>query len=89
MPEVPAQQQVQAGERQFGLGLDAHPAQHRDVGAALRGVVEQRALTDPGLAADHQDAAAPVARVGEQPVDRGALALAPVQHRRPPVRPVA
>ena len=39
-------------------------------------------LVRRGLATQDEDAAASVARAGEQPVDGGALALAPVHHAR-------
>lgn len=57
--EPGAQQQVERGEHQLGLALDAHPAQrpHPLGGGRPRRVVEQRRLADSRRAAEHQDAA--------------------------------
>ena len=48
--------------------------------AGGRRVLEQRALADPGLAAQHQHAARARAGLGHQPLDALALRLAPQQH---------
>ena len=49
-----AHQAEQTGERQVRLGLHTGRAQHRHRGSALGGVLEQRGLADPRLAAHDQ-----------------------------------
>ena len=91
-----AEQVGEAGERELGLGLDAARAQHRHpVGGGDR-VVEQRALADPRLAADHERGARSRVRPREQLRQAGPLCIAAEQHvaailgfssaRRDPVR---
>ena len=80
---------VQAGELELGLGLDTTGT---DDGHPLRprgGVVEQRRLADPRLAAQQQGAAALGAGGGEQLLDPLPLGLAANQHRPKLSRPGA
>ena len=82
------QQQVQHRERQLELRFDADRAQHpgaRDSSVLGRGVLQESGLPDPGLPADHQHAAAAVARTGEQAVHLSELGVAPVEHGVQPI----
>jgi hypothetical protein len=83
-----AQQQEQRRVRELGLGLDPAAAQHRRAGldGGPGGVVEQCRLADPGLAAQHQRAAASGPGAGEQPVEELDLGPASQQHDRTLVR---
>jgi hypothetical protein len=82
------QQQVQSGERQFCLSLDAGAAQYHDARGRglMRGLVKQCALADPGLAADDQGSAAPAAYPRQQRGDGRGL-CPPSEHHRAPRLP--
>ena len=89
-----AQQLVQPGEGDLDLRLDAAHAQHRDRARRVGGVLEQRRLADPRVAAQDQDPARALAGPRHQRVDAPALGRAPEQHGailtahvRPPVQP--
>ena len=75
-----AQQRVEAGERELGLGLDALGLQHRHAARLLDGVPQQRGLADPGLARDHEDPARPEPGLGQQLAEAGELRSSPDQH---------
>src|SRR4051794_33482380 len=76
------QQLEQAGERDVRLRLDPARAQDAQVGRALDGGVEQRRLPDPRLADEHQHAARPHARAGDEPGELLELPVATEQHAR-------
>jgi hypothetical protein len=72
---------IQGREGQLRLGLDTGPPQHPHAPVGpVGGVGQQRRLAHTDLAPDHQGAAAQLARVGEQAVDRSALGMAAVKH---------
>jgi hypothetical protein len=72
---------MQGREGQLRLRLDAGAPQHPHVlRGAVGGIGEQRRLAHTDLAANHQRAAAQLARIGEQAVDRCALLPAAVKH---------
>jgi hypothetical protein len=75
-----AHELVHARERQLVLGLDADAAQQRHVRGAVGGVLEQRALADPGLAAQHERGAALAACALQQRIEGRLLRLAPDEH---------
>ena len=54
---------MEAAVREFRLGLDADGPCHTPAAEVIRHVVEQGALADAGLAAEHDDPAATVERV--------------------------
>src|SRR5262249_1369989 len=66
----------QARERQPGVRLETGRAQHGEAVGPVDGIGEKRALTDPGLAANRQRAAARGARVVEDLVEEPALLVA-------------
>ena len=75
-----AEQEVQGREGDVGLALDAAPAQDAHPGRAVRGVVEERGLADPGLAAQDQGSAAgALLRPPHQVFDLGDLGHTPAQ----------
>ena len=74
------QQLVQAAERDLDLRLHpAHP-QHRGGPGARRGVLEQRGLADPRLAAQDQHPALAVTSTSHQPLDALALRVTAQEH---------
>jgi hypothetical protein len=79
------QEQVQAGEGQLGLGLDAGPAQHPHPACAPSRVVQQRGLADPGLTPDDQRTADPVPSRVEEGVDPLLLGATTPQHAGNPI----
>ena len=86
-PQHRPQQLVEGGEGQLGLGLDpGRPEDGHPLGLP-GGMVEQRGLADPGLAADHQDPAARPPGVREQPFQGVALGASAVEHCRDASRP--
>ena len=85
----------EAGEGERCLGLDADRAQDLEALRGLRRVVEQSRLPHSRLAGEHERAAVPLARVGQQRVDASPLRGAPLIEHRPilsprlsPTRPV-
>jgi hypothetical protein len=76
-----AEQLVQTGERQRGLGLAADRSQHPMAGAARppHGEIEQDALADTGFALDDQHRA--VGPVGGDALHDGRGLGLPAQHR--------
>ena len=72
-----AQELEQSGERDRSFLLDSARSENAHLAGARRGVGQQRALADAGLAADHERSARADARVGEQTLDRCALRIAP------------
>src|SRR5262249_37843914 len=78
MPQRRPAELVQARERELHLGLDAGRADDPAVGRLPGEMVEGHGLADARVAADHERAAMPLAHVGEQLVQPGAL-LAPAQ----------
>ena len=76
------QQLVQPGERQLGLGLHAGAGEHPHAVRLLQGVLQQRGLADPGVAAQDERAAARLPGRLEEAVDGRALALPAQQHGR-------
>jgi hypothetical protein len=77
-----AEQLVQGGEGQLGLGLDPAGPQHGHPVGPPGGMVEQRRLADAGLPAHHQHPAARPTGVGEQPFQDVALGAPAVKHHR-------
>ncbi|HEV8153738.1 MAG TPA: hypothetical protein VGP78_12430 [Solirubrobacteraceae bacterium] len=77
-----ARQLMQPGEGQLRLRLHARAAQHGHPVGARDGVGHQGGLADARLAADHQHAAATLARAVEQRLDDLLLTLAADEHRR-------
>jgi hypothetical protein len=71
---------MQCTERQFGLGLDAHAADHSHLVGGGRGVFEQSGLSDPCLAPDDEHATVTRPCPGQQAVDMRSLALPSHQH---------
>jgi hypothetical protein len=70
---------METGERQLRLGLHAGDAGDATAGRRLDGIVEERRLADPRLAAEHQHAAPPLVDGREQPVESVALPAAVAQ----------
>ncbi len=75
-----AHELVHAGEGQLVLGLDADAAQHRHVARAVGGVLEQRGLADPRLAAQHERGTALAACALKERIEGGPLGLTPDEH---------
>ena len=75
-----AHELVHAGEGQLVLGLDADAAQHRHVARAVGGVLEQRGLADPRLAAQHERDTALAACAPKERIEGGPLGLTPDEH---------
>ena len=76
-------QPMDPGERQLHLRLDAFDLGDAQARGLPRGVPQQRGLSDARLAADHQDGALTVARLGEHAVEALALAC-PAEEPQPP-----
>ena len=79
---------METGVRQLHLGLHAGDAGDATAGRLFDGIVEERRLADPRLAAEHQHAAPPLVDGREQPVESCALSAAvaqsaPAQRPRP------
>jgi hypothetical protein len=74
------EQLVQRRERELGLGLDPAGAEDSHPGCPRLGVVEQRALADPRLAAEDQGAAVPRRGLREDHVDASSLGGATNEH---------
>ena len=74
------QERVERGVRKVGLGLDAACFQDPHAGRLPACVLEQRALSDPRLAREDEDAAPSTPCPLEQRLDLGALLVAPDQH---------
>jgi hypothetical protein len=74
------EERVQPGERELDLGLHAPHAEHGGVPGRGGRVLEQRRLADPRLTPEHEHAAAPVARPGQQRIDPCTLRVAAQQH---------
>ena len=70
-------------ERQLHLRLDAFDLGDAQAGGLPRGVPQQRGLSDARLAADHQNGALTIARLGEHGVEAFALAC-PAEETQPP-----
>ena len=75
-----AQQLQQRPERDLPLRLEAGRTQHPHLVESVDGVVEQRGLSDPGLAGESEHAARSQAGRGHEPVDRLLLGLPTHQH---------
>jgi hypothetical protein len=71
----------QPAERHLPLGLGAGRPQQPCPGGDRRGVVQQRRLADPGLAGEHEHAAAAESGTGHDRVDGVPLGVPPDQHR--------
>jgi hypothetical protein len=71
---------VQRCERQLHLGLHTLGAQDTRVIGACRHVVDQRGLADARLTTEHQCAAAPIARGGQQLVELRAFGSSTAEH---------
>ncbi len=69
------QQQMQTGERQFGLGFEARAAQDGEPGGGGRGggVVQQGRLTDARLPLQDEGVSASGAGIGDETVQSGQL----------------
>ena len=78
--EQGSQELVQARVRELRLGLDAERAHDLGIAGLRDGVLEQRALADPGVAADDERAAPAAPRLLEHPIDPSALALTADEH---------
>jgi hypothetical protein len=72
---------MERGEGQLHLRLHARDPDQPQVRGRPGHVVQQRALADPGLTADHDDAAPPRAELMQEPVEQLAFSL-PVQERQ-------
>ena len=72
---------VERGERQLHLRFHAGRPEQPQVPRRPGCIVQQRALADPGLAADHQDTAAPSPDRMEEPVEYPAFSV-PVEERQ-------
>ena len=70
----------QPRERELGLRLGAAGLDDIHVGRAGERVAEERALADPGLAADQERATRAATRGREQRLDRPDLPLPPQEH---------
>ena len=77
--ELRSTQRSEPGERQVRLALDAGDREHAHAGGLLGGPRTQRALADSRLPAHHQNAAALLARCGQQLRDPRAFVFAPHQ----------
>jgi len=81
---------MENSEGKLQFGLDAGDAYDVNVPGSPRHVVEERGLSDPGFAADHENTSAAATNRAEQLVKHGTLA-SPVDeprsetHRRPPI----
>jgi hypothetical protein len=75
-----AEELVQRGECQLGLGLDPTCPQHPHRARLLQRVLEQRRLADARLATDDQRAAARGPGAGDQALDSGRLGLSAEKH---------
>ena len=75
-------QLLEAGERELHLGLDARRPGEGAPGRAPREVLEQRALADAGLAAQHERPARTRPHARHQLIERRALAAPAEQPRR-------
>jgi hypothetical protein len=62
------------GERQFHLCLGAHDLHHAETSRTTGNVMEQRGLPDASLASDDQDGARTGANLGQNLVEKLALA---------------
>ena len=80
LAEHRAQQLVQPAECDLDLRLDAAHAQHGGGARHRGGVLEQRRLADPRLAAQHEHPARALAAPRHQRLDAPALRRAPQQH---------
>ena len=72
---------MERGEGQLHLRLHACDPYQPEVGCRPGRVLQQRALADPSLAADHDDTAAPGTDRMQEPVEQLAFSL-PVQKRQ-------
>jgi hypothetical protein len=83
-PAQPIQQRhaqlMQPREREVHLRLHPGRAHHPEPRGGAARVLQQRGLTDAGLAAHHQHAATPGPRPREQLLDRRTLGTPPQQH---------
>ena len=79
--ELGVQQQVQSTESDLCLRLHSTDAQHAHVGDKIRGMVQQRGLTDAVLSLDHNRAAGATARMREQLIDERQFLRAPAAPR--------
>src|SRR5439155_9660316 len=70
----------QAGERDLGLRFDPAGAQDAHALRPPGGVLEQRRLSDPGLADEDEHAASAGARIREDPFERLPLPIPTEQH---------
>jgi hypothetical protein len=75
-----AEEQVQAGERQLGLGLDPGATHDPHAVGPLRGLVEKCGLADARLASNDQRTADAIARRVEQFLDHGLLSTPSMEH---------
>jgi hypothetical protein len=73
---------LQSGVRQFNLGLDAGRPGDAAAGRVPHQIFQQRALADPGFAAQHQGPALTGAHGPHQLIQRGALTPAAEQPLR-------
>ena len=78
--EERAEELEQTGELKLGFGFDPECAGHRHPFGALDGVLEQRRLSDPGLAANDESGAAPPPGPVEQLADDTTLVSASNEH---------
>jgi hypothetical protein len=70
-------QLVKTRVRELHLGLHAGGADHVEIGSGVQEVFEQRRLPDAGFSSDHERAAFARTDVGDDPVQRAALSIAP------------
>ena len=78
---------VESAVGELHLRLDSHGLRDVPAGDTAGEVGEQSALSDAGLSAQHDDAAATVERVGQEPVERFTFGTTSQElHRRPPYK---
>ena len=75
---------VQRSERELGLGLDPHGAQHPHARRVLDRMPEQRRLAEPGIAPDDQRAALRGPSANDEALDSGTVRLSAVEHASDP-----
>ena len=76
-------QLVQGRERELHLRLDTRGSEDPHVWCRVNGKVQQRCLSDPGLAMNEQRATLADAERGDDVIEQGALRTTPVQAPRP------